>query len=415
MLIGPRAAVAFLIVLAILPYLSVPPAQIAKVSRRPPPLIVVLAVFAAYVLASAAWSQAPKLALYTVAIGSLVLAASWAAVAGMALMPLIRCRKLANAIIIGFAIGLAFLLIEELSDDAIKLFFYNKLPFVIRNPKHMNLRDAEILNVALYMSNRSVAIASLLLWPVLGMIAALFTTSVQKPWRMALSLSIGITVVVIVLLSQHETSAIALSLGAVVFLVAFVSRRGAVLLATAGWLTAVLLVIPAAHYAYDGLQLQKPGALPFSARARVVLWKYTATQIRKAPYIGVGALSTEPLDVRRGPIEPPPDEPMALRSGRHAHNIYLQVWYELGGIGAAMLLAIGVVAIASMRRLAPEAQPFALATFAGAAAMAATSWSLWQEWFMASFGVIAVCCWLVHRIHTDPGRVPFRRPPIPIS
>jgi hypothetical protein len=35
-------------------------------------------------------------------------------------------------------------------------------------------------------------------------------------------------------------------------------------------------------------------------------------------------------------------------------------------------------------------QPYAFATFASAAAMAATSYGMWQLWFMALFGLCAV-------------------------
>jgi O-antigen ligase len=401
LIVGPRSAVAVVVVLAALPYASVPWTQVTGVERRPPTLTLAVALFATYVLLSAAWSLAPRQVLYTVAIGSLVLAASWAAVAGLTLLPLERCQKLATAIIIGFSIGLVFLMVEELTDDAIKLFIFNKLPFTVRNPKHMILKESEILNVALYMSNRSMAVASFLLWPVLGMIAALATAPRLRWWRLAVSLALVAAAVTTVLKSQHETSAIALSLGAIVYLAAIASRRAAAALVVTGWVAAITLVIPAAHFAYDQLQLHKPGSLPFSARARVMIWKYTATQIPNAPIFGIGALSTEPLDLQRGKIETLADEPIPFRSGRHAHNIYLQVWYELGAVGAAILLLIGAAAIGAIRRLRPETQPYALATFSVAAAMAATSWSLWQEWFMASFGVTAACCWLVERMFVE--------------
>jgi O-antigen ligase len=394
MFVGPRAALGTLAIAALLPFLSIAPRSRSEVPMLPPPLVVACAFLAIYVLVSAAWSAAPLLAIYTAAIGFLVLALAWAAVVGVEPLSRLRAQKLANAVVIGFAIGLAFLFVEELTDDAVKLFFYKKLPFITRNPKHMVLRDTEVVTLAVYLSNRSMAIASLLLWPVLGLLAALFAAPAQRPLLVLIVLGLSAMASATILLSQHETSAIALAAGALVFAAAWASRRLAVGLVIAGWACAILLVIPMAHFAYDTLNLQKSQSLPFSARARIVLWKYTASLVPHAPIIGVGAYSTEVLDQRRGPVATLPDEPVALRTARHSHNIYLQVWYELGVIGAALLALIGASAVGAIRRLSAKVQPYALATFATSAAMAATSWSLWQEWFLAAFALAAVFIWL---------------------
>ncbi len=394
MFIAPRTALATLAIVAFLPFLSGALRRRCEVSLVPPPLVVACGFLAVYVLASAAWSAAPLLAIYTAAIGLLILALAWVAVAGIELLSPLRAQKLSNAVAIGFAIGLAFLFVEELTNDAVKLFFYKNLPFITRNPKHMVLRDTEVVTLAFYLSNRSMAIASLLLWPVLGLLAVLFAAPSHKPLRTLFVLGLSAMASATVLMSQHETSAIALAAGAVAFATAMIWRRLAFGMVIAGWACAILFVIPMAHFAYDTLLLQKSQSLPFSAKARIVLWKYTATLIPHAPIIGVGANSTEVLDLRRGAVPALPDEPAPLRTARHAHNIYLQVWYELGVIGAALLALIGASAAGAMRRLSGSVQPYALATFATSAAMAATSWSLWQEWFLAAFAMAAVFIWL---------------------
>jgi O-antigen ligase len=207
-----------------------------------------------------------------------------------------------------------------------------------------------------------------------------------------LSLALVLATIGTVLISQHETSALALAFGALAFAIAIASRRLAFAVVVTGWVAAFILVLPLAHYAYSGLNLQRATWLPFSAQARIVIWKYTASQIPQARFLGVGAGSTEPLDQKRGEVVTIPGDPIALRTARHSHNIFLQTWYELGGIGAFLLLSAGLVVIGAIQNMRVPVQPYGLAAFATMAAMSASSWSLWQEWFLSTVALSAVIC-----------------------
>ncbi len=74
----------------------------------------------------------------------------------------------------------------------------------------------------------------------------------------------------------------------------------------------------------------------------------------------------------------------------HAHNVYLQAWYELGLAGALLLLLSGSLLLTWMRRIDDQAFPYAAAAFALAATMAAFSYSLTSPWYLASFGLSAI-------------------------
>jgi O-antigen ligase len=78
------------------------------------------------------------------------------------------------------------------------------------------------------------------------------------------------------------------------------------------------------------------------------------------------------------------------RGGAHAHNEFLQTWYELGAVGVVLLLAAGCGVIFSIGRLSPGAQPFVLAQFAAFFAIAALSWGMWQSWLMALTGLAGI-------------------------
>lgn len=53
----------------------------------------------------------------------------------------------------------------------------------------------------------------------------------------------------------------------------------------------------------------------------------------------------------------------------HTHNMYLQIWYELGAIGSMLFVAAGL-AVLRLDRLPVAAQPAMFVTFAAAAAAA---------------------------------------------
>jgi O-antigen ligase len=154
----------------------------------------------------------------------------------------------------------------------------------------------------------------------------------------------------------------------------------------AGWCAATLLVVPIAKELYArGLHLNSP--IPLSGKQRIVLWGYTAEQVGKRPLLGIGIASTKKLDERNVAAEKPAGYPYPRKTGPHAHNIYLQTWYELGATGAVLLLVFGLSMIAAITTLPERFRPYAAAAFASAATMGAFTWSMWQAWFMGLFAL----------------------------
>ena len=98
---------------------------------------------------------------------------------------------------------------------------------------------------------------------------------------------------------------------------------------------------------------------------------------------------------------------LVWKTGPHSHNEFLQTWYELGAVGAILLLAAGCAVILSIGRLSPAVQPFMLAQFAGFFVMAAFSWGMWQSWLMALPGLAALYAAMAGRFAR--GRVAGRR------
>jgi O-antigen ligase len=298
----------------------------------------------------------------------------------------VALRRIAVAVLVTFAAGVFYLIVEEMTDHLLKRTFFRTLPFTMPVGKLVTNPDGDI-SLAGYISNRNMAAMVLASWPVL-LIAIVMADGARK--RMAV-VAVAALAFVAMAMSVHETSIIAVAAGSIVFAVAFFRPKVGLGVVAAGWLIATLLVVPLVSWASSGAQLHSATWLPNSARHRIVLWAYTAEQVRLRPLTGVGAASTKLIDARRGPrVAPLPGTNYEWRSGPHAHNVYLQTWYELGAFGALLLCAAGLALIAGLSRLPLRAQPYAAAAVTTAAVMAAFSWGMWQAWFLGVFMVSAV-------------------------
>jgi O-antigen ligase len=159
-----------------------------------------------------------------------------------------------------------------------------------------------------------------------------------------------------------------------------------------GWCLAFLLVVPLALAAFKA-QLHEAEWLQFSAKARIILWAYTAEQIPKAPILGIGLTSTRKMDLNpetRLEAIKPKGYVYAWRAGPHAHNEFLQTWYELGAIGVVLLMVAGSSVILSVRRLPVPTQAYVLAQITAFVMIAAFAWGMWQSWLMALTGLTAL-------------------------
>ncbi len=155
------------------------------------------------------------------------------------------------------------------------------------------------------------------------------------------------------------------------------------------WAGAILLVVPLATLAFHS-QLYLSDWIPRSAQHRIVIWGYTSKQIANAPILGSGINTARALNDPDGydvPLAPGSD--FKLTTSLHSHNVYLQAWYETGAVGALLLLAIGLLVLHALAGAPREIQSYLYATFVTCALLGGTSFSLWQPWFMASFGFAA--------------------------
>jgi len=360
--------------------------------RLPPlkasPVMACLALAAIYLLINAVWSLDYPSALLTgiwLLAFVAVLHVTKGTLDGLAPRPL---RAMALGFYAGVALGSLFLCFEIVSDQWLRRLVENAVPRLRSDPRHLVMEGDRIIKLPTYLLNRSIAAWTLLYWPALLVLWRLDLPRRQWMLLAALGLLPGVAAV---FLSDHETSKLAFLGAAVAWAVFLATPALTRRLFVAGWVAATLLMVPMTMIAFSS-QLYLAPWLAGSAQDRIVLWGYTSQQVLRAPILGVGVKTSSvlgrPSDADDSPQAPGSTLRMSIR--HHTHNGYLQVWYEAGAVGALLLFGFGILTLRSLAKLPIDAQPFLYATFATCALVAASSFSLWQAWFIGLLGLASI-------------------------
>jgi hypothetical protein len=198
------------------------------------------------------------------------------------------------------------------------------------------------------------------------------------------------TLAAAVLFSEHDSSQVALLGSSLIVLLAWRWRQPVVRALAVLWCAAFIFVIPASFLTYQS-GLHFANWLPESARARIILWEYTAQQALRHPLLGVGIKSTPILTDQKkahATLEQPKRFVYPRTGGHHGHDIFLQTWFELGAVGALLLALAGALVLMLVPLLPSTAQPFAAGTFAAFALVGAFAWGMWQTWFLCVVGLL---------------------------
>ncbi|MEM8971333.1 MAG: O-antigen ligase family protein [Pseudomonadota bacterium] len=341
-----------------------------------------------YACISYAWAADSGFAIRALLISGVAVVAVHVSRSVHSAMPEDWLEHMTRTILVVFVLFAIYGLIEEGFDHPIKrLVFWPFQAFQIVdgwptwNWEHVS-------RVRATRTNWNVANLSLLLWPVLLMLRT-HVNATDRRWMLPALIALTLTMA---LFSNHQTSMIALALGIIIFCLAQYSIKAAALVAAAGWCLAITLMVPATQWAFQR-QLHLETSLPFSLRHRVVIWGYTADQITKKPVFGVGVASTESLDDARPNAERFREVDGTVfhaRTGGHPHNFYLQVLYEFGAIGGACFLALGLAIVWCASRLPNPDASHNLAAFVTAAVMSASTFGLFELWYVSVLAVTAV-------------------------
>lgn len=291
---------------------------------------------------------------------------------------------LARAAALGLAVGIAAALFDDLTGNALRALVRG-----IAEPP---------ATLAFGLKNATSVIALLL--PL-----AVFATALPRRVRVAL----GLAGLVVALLLPGESAKLAVLAGLAAGIAAGLAPR-ATRLGLAGLAAVLILVLP---WALGAALPRDAGALPNSAAHRLLIWDFAAERIAERPLIGWGMDASRAIPGGAGRPDEAMREAFGLTSPTaaqwfasaqliplHPHNLALQVWLELGAIGAA-LMALLLALVARACR-----SPAACGAFAAGLVIAMLSYGMWQYWWVAGLLLAAVSApWMGGGV-LAPGRKP---------
>lgn len=361
-----------------------------------PSLIVIgLLAFGTLACLSALWAVAPWRAL---AKGGLTISIALMAIVAITLIEESRSRRLAEGLAIGVAAGCVYVGLEIVSQFELRMAAYNYLGFLPIKDKYHHWEAGRIVRIDGHVMNRSIALLVILLWPALLAIDRCWFGICRQAWKAALLSAIAL----VTFYSVHESSKIAMMVGCIAWILSKWWPKWWHRAIMTAWIIATLFMPLLASAAYTGLKLHQADWLQYSARDRIVIWGYASELVRERPLLGFGADSNYVMGRSHTVSEHPRDHPHPRSLAPHPHNVFLQVWFELGLAGAVILMLLGRALLNALSLQPEEDRALGYATFASCATLATFTWSLWQAWFLGAFCLAAVSLRLALHLSRAP-------------
>lgn len=322
---------------------------------------------------SAAWAIEPARAFTTgLSMAGMVLLAGGAAQALDDSDEATR-RRLVLALAAGLALGLGAATIDTLSGNAIRA--------GVRGLREVPVTLAFGLKPAGSVMALLLPLAVALPWPLLPRVVALMAGAA------------------VLILLPGDTAKIAAVLGLAAAAASWAAPRAMPRLIGAG-LGVAIMVMPVLVALVPALPLER---LPQSALHRMLIWDFAVQRIVERPLFGWGMEASREIPGGR-------DQPSAAALDRmrvndpamrrwfgephvnllplHPHNGALQLWLELGAVGAAIAALLAwFLGVAASRAPCPAAAAGALVS---AAVTAMLSFGAWQAWWVAATLLAAV-------------------------
>lgn len=363
--LAPAVTVAFL--LAVLAHWR---AHRALPAPRATPALALAGALLLWAALSALWAPEPARALGTVAqLGALLLLGVLAARA-VALDDPAHLRRLGPALAGGLALAAALLLFDHLTDNLFR----------------RAVRGFPPPGGTIGFGLKPAASFLALLLPLV-----LAAPGVAPRLRLAVAAA-GLAAALIL---PGETAKIAALLGLAIALAATFLRRP---VAAASALLLALFFLVAPLLLAQGLaRAPDLSALPRSAAHRILIWDFVTERIADRPAAGWGMEASRAIPGGSEGFDPATlarfglvaeetraffAHPSTQRLPLHPHSAPLQVWLELGAVGAVLAAALAAALLLGAAAT-PVAGP-ALGAAVSAAVTALLSFGAWQPWWVAS-------------------------------
>jgi len=353
---------------------------------KPNAAFAAMLLVAAYVSLSTVWAADPEAAIVKGILLFAVVFVTFAAIGALTEGDAEQLRRATLAYAAGAFLGGLFMLFELVTDGALTRAYATFVWVQPGDMKHMQFVDGRATGLRLSQLNQNVAIIMFNLWS--GLLALQI---LEEPRRRGVaSLLFALAIAIPVVFSYHQASQLALILSVPAFFAARLWPKITFRTLAVVWCLGFALVLPLNFLAYH-TNLHFAEWMPASFRARIIIWEYTSERVLERPLLGIGARSTRAVRELKEQSEKPEGFIYPRNTGLHAHNLFLQTWYELGLLGVILIGAAGAIIALGISLLPSGAGPYAAATFATFLGVASSAWGMWQTWLICGVALMAVC------------------------
>ncbi len=356
------------------------------------PLVIVLCALGLYLFINATWAPNQSAAFSKAALFALLVTSGIVLIAFVSLLESCRVQSLATRLFAGVGAGIAALFVIVVVGQPLLIFFHTWFPFLVEGGgKDLVRHDGVIRLVEPYRLNIYVSNMVIFSLPVAVFLRQRLSGS---PRILALA-GLAVFVVVSTLLSENDTAKVALAVQLLIVTLAFLSSKAVRWGLAAVWTLVLMFAVPLGALPHKSGWHEADWMPKLSIASRFYIWRFTAEKVGEQPLTGIGVRGTRELQrAFVGQHKPKGKSPYRLRPGRHAHNGYLQIWLELGAMGAGLVLIVGLLGLRHLASWSPLPGQAGLAVFATLATMAGTGWGLWQTWWLASIILVWVMLFL---------------------
>jgi len=274
-----------------------------------------------------------------------------------------QTRRLRWALVGGMLAGLLLLAVETLFDF----------------PLYRAVMGSSAKLADLVEAKRSADALPLLVWP-----ACLALARLGRPWLGAV-LAVAFTAASVKLTASSATLGMAVSL--VVLAASFASIVWMRRLLALTTVLAFVLIIPFSIFAYD-----QGGTtahwIKHSGQHRVEIWHFAAERALEKPLFGWGFNASR--YVPNGDAVSHFLSPGQSLIPLHPHDAFLQIWLEIGAIGAIIVAGILLLGLKAVGQWPVAVARFTLPGYAAGLVVAGLAFGIWQSWWMATLAFSAV-------------------------
>jgi O-antigen ligase len=323
------------------------------------PMGAAVLAFLAWSAASTAWS--PSLPRAVAALGEFVLPLAAAFILSLTLPQRMDSRSV--LLLAGGVILAALLVLADLATG-------------------LAMRRAAGMRADLFVLNRP-ALTLLVLLPV----AIWLLIREKRHW-----LAVVMAVIVAAAILQSVSGAAKLGLIALAATggITLLARRAGLALASGALLAALAIAPVMGEMAEKALPEPVFHALARAhAQDRVDIWRSFGAALRERPIVGAGFGATSRMGEAPVAEQVAPDFATLLAVG-HPHNAALQIWVELGAIGAFLAALVAALLLRGVAGLSRAELSVATALLAAGLADSLVGQGAWQGWWPAGIGASLV-------------------------